>query len=69
MTDVLEGLCVLHVVRHQAMLLWWGVRIAWRRAVLIFVVVVVDVFLAHEVLGALVFVCAAILRNLSARLY
>lgn len=25
MTDVLEGLRVLHVVWHQTVLLWWGV--------------------------------------------
>lgn len=68
MTDVLEGLGVLHVVWHQAVLLGRGVRVAWRRAfvVLIFVVVVL---LAHEVLRPLVFVCAAILRDLSARLH
>ena len=69
MTDVLEGLRVLHVVRHQAMLLWRGVRVAWRRAIVVLIFVVVAVLLAHEILRTLVFVCAAILRDLSARLH
>jgi len=67
-TDVLEGLRVLHVVRHQAMLLWRGVGVAWRRAILVLILVVI-VLLAHKVLRALVLVCAAILRDLSARLH
>jgi hypothetical protein len=67
-TDVLELLRVLHVVWHQAMLLWWGVRVAWRRAIVVLVFIVV-ILLAHEVLWALVFVRAAILRDLSARLH
>jgi hypothetical protein len=67
--DVLEGLRVLHVMRHQAMLLWWGVRIAWRRAVVVFVLILVAVLLAHEILRTLVFMRAAILRDLSAQLH
>lgn len=69
MTDVLERLRMVHVVRHQAVLLWWGVRVAWRRAILVFVLVLVAILLAHEVFRALVFMCAAILRDLSARLH
>ena len=68
MTDVLELLRVLHVVRHQAMLLWRGVRVARRRAIVLVVLIVV-VFLAHEILRAFVLVCAAILRDLSARFH
>lgn len=58
-SDVLESLGMLHMVGHQAVLLWRSVRVAWRRAV-VFVVIVVIVFLAHEVLRPLVLVCAAI---------
>jgi hypothetical protein len=49
------------------MLLWRRVRIAWRRAVLVLVFVIIAVLLAHEVFRAFVFVRAAILRYLSAR--
>jgi len=48
-------------------MLRWGVGVAWERATLfVLIVVVVAVLLAHEVLGTLVLVCAAILRDLSA---
>ncbi len=67
-TDVLKGLGMLHVVWHQAVLLGRCVRVAWRRAVVVLIVVLI-VFLAHEVLRPLVLVCAAILRDLSARLH
>ena len=67
-TDVLEGLRVLHVVRHHAMLLGRGVGVAWRRAIFVLVLVLV-ILLAHKVLRAFVLVCAAILRDLSARLH
>lgn len=64
MTDVLEG---RHVVWHQTVLLGGGMRVAGRGA-LVFVVFVVVILLAHEVFRAFVLVCAAILRDLSARL-
>ena len=67
-TDVLEGLVLLHVLRHQTMLFGRCMRIARGRA-LVFVVFIVLVLLAHEVFRALVLVCAAILRDLSARLH
>lgn len=66
MADVLKGLRMLYVVWHQTMLLGRSVGVARRRAVVL-VLFVVIVLLAHEVLRTLVFVCAAILRNLSAR--
>jgi hypothetical protein len=49
------------------MLLRRGVGVAWRRAILVFVLVVI-ILLAHKVLRAFVLVCAAILRDLSVRL-
>ena len=59
-TDVLEGLRVLHVVRHQTMLFGRCMRIARGRAVVL-VVFIVIVLLAHEVFRALVLVSATIL--------
>jgi len=51
-------------------MLGWGVGVAWERAALfILIVVVVAVLFAHKVLGTLVLVCAAILRDLSASSY
>jgi len=64
MSDVLEGLRVLQMVRHHAMV-WRGMRVARHGALLILVVFIVGVLLAHKVLGALVLVRAAILRDLS----
>jgi hypothetical protein len=64
MSDVLEA-CVLQVVRHHGML-WRGVRLARHAALFVVVVFIVGVLLAHKVLGALVLMCAAILRDLSA---
>jgi hypothetical protein len=64
--DVLVGLRVLQVVRHHGMLRR-GVRVARRSALVVVVVLIVAVLLAHEVLGPLVLVRAAILRDLSAR--
>lgn len=64
MSDALEGLRVLQMVRHHGVI-WRGVRVARHGAVLILVVFIVGVLLAHEVLRALVFVRAAILRDLS----
>jgi hypothetical protein len=66
MADVLEGLRVLQVVRHHGMVRR-GVRIARRRALLVLVVFLIAVLLVHKVLGPLVFVGSAILRDLSAR--
>lgn len=63
MSDVLEA-CVLEVVWHHGVL-WRRVRVARHGALLLFVVFIVGVFLAHKVLGPLVFMCAAILRDLS----
>ena len=64
MPDVLK-LRVLHVRRNHGMLRW-GVRVAWERAALfVLIVVVVAVLFTHKVLRAFVFVCAAILRDLS----
>ena len=57
---------MLHMVLHHGVL-GWGVRISWRRALVVFVVFIVAVLLAHEVLRALVFVSSAILRDLSAQ--
>lgn len=67
MSNMLEGLGMLHMVGHQAVLLWWCVRVAWRCAVVVFVFIIV-VFLAHKVFRPFVLVCAAILHSLSARL-
>ena len=63
MSDVLE-LGVLHVRGDHAMLRR-SVRVSRKTAFFIVIVVVVAVFFAHKVLGALVLVCAAILRDLS----
>lgn len=68
MTNVLEGLCMLHVVLHQAMLLGRGVGVAWRCALVVLVFIVL-VLLSHEIFRAFVLVCAAILRNLSVQLH
>jgi hypothetical protein len=65
-SDVLEGLRMLQVVRHQGVLRR-GVRVARSSALVVVLIVVVAVLLAHEVLRALVLVGAAILRDLSAR--
>lgn len=50
------------------MLLGWSVRFPGSNAIVILVIIVV-VLLAQEVLGTLVFVRAAILRDLLARLH
>jgi hypothetical protein len=63
-SDVLVGLRVLEMVRHHTVL-GRGVRVARCSALLVLVVFIVAVLLAHKVLGALVLVCAAILRDLS----
>lgn len=68
MSDVLEGLGMLQMMRHHAML-WWGVRVARYSILIVFIVVIVGVLLAHEVLGPLVLVCSAILRDLSAHVH
>lgn len=64
MSDVLERRVVLEVVSHHGVF-WGRVRVARRRAshhaALLVVVLVIPVRLAHEVLGAFVLVCAAIL--------
>ena len=65
MADVLVGLGVLQVVRHHAVL-GRRVRVAGCGGLVVLIVLVVAVLLAHKVLGPLVFVCAAILRDLSA---
>jgi hypothetical protein len=65
-SDVLEGLRMLQVVRHQGVL-WRGVGVARSSALIVVLIVVVAVLLAHKVLRALVLVGAAILRDLSAR--
>jgi hypothetical protein len=63
--DVLVGLRVLEMVRHHTVL-GRGVRVPWcSGALVVLVLVIVAVLLAHKVLGALVLVCAAILRDLS----
>jgi hypothetical protein len=65
MADVLVGLRVLQMVRHHAVL-GRGMRVSRRgAALLVLIVFIVAIFLAHEVLRALVLVCAAILRDLS----
>jgi hypothetical protein len=68
MSDVLESLGVLQMVRHDTVL-WRSMRVAWNGILIFVVVFVVSVLLAHEVLGALVLVCAAILRDLSAHIH
>lgn len=63
MADVLK-LRMLHVMGYHGML-GWSVRVLGEGTVFVFIVVVVAaVLLAHEVLGTLVFVCAAILGDL-----
>ena len=65
MADVLVSLRVLQMVRHHVVL-GRGVRVSWRgAALLVLVVFIVAVLLAHKVLWALVLMCAAILRDLS----
>ena len=61
--DVLE-LRVLHVMGHHGVL-GRRVRVWGEAAFFVAIVVVVAILLAHEVLGALVLVCAAILGDLS----
>lgn len=65
MTNVLEGLGMLEVVRHHRVL-GRGVRVAGSGAIVVVILVVVAVFLAHKVLGAFVLVCVAILGAVSA---
>ena len=62
MPDVLERGVVLEVVTHHSVLRW-GVGVPWRRAhdLLAIVVFVVQILLAHEVLGTFVLMRAAIL--------
>jgi hypothetical protein len=66
MANVLKGLRVLQMVRHHGMV-GRSVRIARRRALVVLVVILITVLLVHKVLGPLVLVGAAILRDLSAR--
>jgi hypothetical protein len=63
---VLEGGIGLKVVAHDSMF-GWSVRVPRRRRhqLLTVFVLVIHVFLAHEVLGTLVLVCAAILYSVS----
>jgi hypothetical protein len=67
MSNVLE-LGMLHVMGHHAVL-GWSVGVSWYRALFVFIVLVVAVFLAHKVLWTLVFMRAAILRDLSVSFY
>lgn len=67
MSDVLE-LGVLHMRGDHAMFRR-SVRVARKAAFFVVIVVIVAVLLAHKVLGALVLVCAAILRDLSVSWY
>jgi hypothetical protein len=64
-SNVLVGRGVLQVVWHHGML-GRGVRVARSSALVVVVVFIVAVLLAHEVLGPLVLMRAAILRDLSA---
>jgi hypothetical protein len=64
-SDVLIGRGVLQVVWHHGML-GRGVRVARSSALVVVVVFIVTVFLAHKILGPLVLMRAAILRDLSA---
>ena len=73
MSDVLERGIVLEGVSHHGVL-WGRVRVARGRAShhgdVLVVVLIVPVGLAHEVLRALVLVCAAILcHNVSASVF
>lgn len=63
MSDVLE-LGMLHMMGHHGVV-GGRVRVWGKGGVFVVIIVVVAVLLAHEVLGALVLVCAAILGNLS----
>jgi hypothetical protein len=65
MADVLEGLCMLEVVRHHRVL-GRGMRVAGSGAIVVVILVVVAILFTHEVLGAFVFVCVAILGEESA---
>lgn len=67
MAHVLEGLRVLEMVGdHGSGVVGRSVRVACGGGVVLLLVLIVAVLLAHEVLGALVLVGAAILRDLSA---
>jgi hypothetical protein len=59
---VLKGRLILEVMGHHWR--WRRARLAWSVINLLIFVVVVPVLLAHEVLGALVFVRAAILLEM-----
>ena len=64
MADVLESGSVLEVMGHHGMLRRC-VRCSWRRTADVFLILVAgSCVLAHEVLGTLVLVCAAILWEL-----
>jgi hypothetical protein len=59
MTNMLEGLGMLQVVRHHRVL-GWGMRVVGSGTIVVVVFIVIAVLFAHEVLGAFVFVRIAI---------
>jgi hypothetical protein len=65
MTNMLEGLGMLQVVRHHRVL-GWGMRVVGSGTIVVVVFIVIAVLFAHEVLGAFVFVRIAILGGESA---
>jgi hypothetical protein len=65
MTNMLEGLGMLEVMRHHRVL-GWGMRVVGSGSVVVVVFIVITVLFAHEVLGAFVFVRIAILGGVSA---
>jgi hypothetical protein len=64
-TNMLEGLGMLEVVRHHRVL-GWGMRVVGSGTIVVFVFIVITVLFAHEVLGTFVFVRIAILEGVSA---
>jgi hypothetical protein len=59
MTNMLEGLGMLEVVRHHRVL-GWGMRVVGSGTIVVFVFIIITVLFAHEVLGAFMFVRIAI---------
>jgi hypothetical protein len=55
---------ILEMLGHHMWWLWRGTRFwSWVFSNILVIIVVVGVFLAHEVFGAFVLVCAAILSS------
>ena len=65
MTNMLEGLSMLEVVRHHRVL-GRSMRVVGNGAIVVVFVIIIAVLFAHEVLGTFVFVCVTILGVVSA---